>query len=99
MFTQLEKEVSYVRREGFWAVPIENSDGGASVNNRIPKMDFGRREVEHWGDAKGDEAKGLKMREGSPLKIMICTNEERRGGETCIKGREWPIIWTMHELA
>ena len=33
------------------------------MNDRVPKMDFGRREVEDWGDAKGNEAKGLKMGE------------------------------------
>ena len=63
MFPQLEKEVGYVRREGLWAVPIKNSDGGTGVNNRVPKVDFGRREVENRGDAKGDKAKGLKMGE------------------------------------
>ena len=62
MFTQLKKEVGYVGGEGFWAIPVEDSDGGTSVNNRIPEMDFGGREIKYWGDAKGDKAKGLKMR-------------------------------------
>ena len=35
------------------------------------------------------------MSEGSPLKVVICSNEERRGSETCVESREWPIIWTM----
>ena len=63
MFSQLEEEIGYVRREGFWAIPIKNSDGGASVNYRIPKVNFGRREVENRGDAEGDETKGLEVRE------------------------------------
>ena len=65
------------------------------MNDRIPEMNFRRGEVGDRGNAKGNEAKGLKVREGSPLEIMICTNEERRGSETCIKGREWPIVWIM----
>ena len=32
------------------------------MNDRIPKMNLGGREVENGGDAEGDEAKGLKMR-------------------------------------
>ena len=63
MFSQLEEEICYVGGEGFWAVPIKNSDGGASVNDRVPKMNLGRGEVKDRGDAKGNEAKGLEMRE------------------------------------
>ena len=62
MFSQLEEEVCYVGRKRFWAIPIKNGDGGAGVNNRIPKMDFWRREVEDGGDTKGNEIKGLKVR-------------------------------------
>ena len=28
------------------------------------------------------------MRERSPLKVVICANEERGGGKTCVEGRE-----------
>ena len=62
----------------------------------VSKVNFGRGEVKDRRDAEGDKAKGLKMREGSPLKIMICADEERRGGESCVKSGEWPIIWTVH---
>ena len=62
----------------------------------VSKVNFGRREIKDRGDTEGDEAKGLEMREGSPLKIMICADEEREGGETCVKSREWPIVWTVH---
>ena len=50
----MEEEVCYVRREDFWAIPVKDGDGGTSVNNRIPKMNFGRGEIEDWGDAKGN---------------------------------------------
>ena len=61
MFSQLEEKVGDVGREGFGAVPVEYSDGGTGVNNRIPKMHFGGREVKDRGDAEGDEAKGLEV--------------------------------------
>ena len=63
MLSQLEEEIGYVRREGFWTVPVKNSDGGAGVNNGIPKVDLGRREVKDRGDTKDNKTKGLKMRE------------------------------------
>ena len=63
MFSQLEEEIGYVRREGFWAIPIKNSDDGTSVDYGVPKVNFGRREVENGGDAEGDETKGLEVRE------------------------------------
>ena len=62
MFSQLEEEIYYIGREGFWTVPVKDGDSGASVNNGIPKMNFGRREVEDRGDAEGYETKGLEMR-------------------------------------
>ena len=58
MFTQLEKEVGYVRREGFWAIPVEDSDSGTGVNNRIPKVNFGRREVKNGGDRSEERRVG-----------------------------------------
>ena len=53
MLSQLKEEISYVGRKGFWTVPVKNGDCGTSVNNGVPKMDFGGREVENWGDTKG----------------------------------------------
>ena len=63
MLSQLEEEICYVRRESFWAIPVKDSNGGTSVNNRVPKVDFGRREVKHRGDAKRYQTEGLKVRE------------------------------------
>ena len=63
MLSQLEEEIGYVRRESFWAIPIKNSDGGTGVNYGIPKVSFGRREVEDQGDAEGDKTEGLEMRD------------------------------------
>ena len=51
MFSQLEEELCYIGREGFWAIPIKNGDSGASMNNGISKVDFGGRKVKDWGDA------------------------------------------------
>ena len=61
MLSQLGDEICYVGREGFQTIPVEDSNGGAGVNNRIPKMNFGRREIKDGGDAEGNEAKGLKV--------------------------------------
>ena len=54
MFSQLEEKLCDVGREGFWAVPVKDSNGGASMNDRVPEMNFGRREVENGGDAEGN---------------------------------------------
>ena len=43
------------------------------MSNGIPKVYFQGREVEDGGDAEGEQAEGLKVREGSPLKIVIYT--------------------------
>ena len=63
MLSQLKEEVCNVGGEGLWAIPVKDSNRRASVNNRVPKMNFRGREVENGRDAKGDETKGLKMRE------------------------------------
>ena len=63
MLSQLEEEVCYVRRERLWTIPIKDGNTRASVNNRIPKVNFRRREVEYGGDAEGDETEWLKVRE------------------------------------
>ena len=54
MFSQLKEKIGYVRGERFRAVPIKDSNGGASMNDRVPEMNFGRREVENGGDAEGN---------------------------------------------
>ena len=63
MFSQLKEEVCNVGGDGFWAIPIKDGKGGASVNDRIPKVNFGRREVKNGGDTEGNETKGLEVRE------------------------------------
>ena len=50
----MKEEICNVGGERFWAIPIKDSNGGTGVNNRIPKMNFGRREVEDRRDAKGN---------------------------------------------
>ena len=50
----MKQKVCYIGRKGFWTVPVEDHNGGTSVNNRIPKVNFRRREVKDRGDAKGD---------------------------------------------
>ena len=54
VLSQLEEEVCYVGGKRFWAIPIKNSDGGTGVDNRIPKVNFGRGEVENRRDAEGN---------------------------------------------
>ena len=63
MFPQLKEEVCDVGGKGFWAIPEKNGDRGTSVNNRIPEVDFGRREIKYGGDAEGNETEGLEVRE------------------------------------
>ena len=63
MFSQLKEEICDVGGKGFWAIPIKDCDRRTSVDNGIPKVNFGRREVKNGGDAEGDETKGLKVRE------------------------------------
>ena len=84
----MKKEICYVGGEGLWAIPIKYGNGGTGMNDGVSKMNFRGGEIKDWGDAKGDKAEGLKMRKGPPLKVMICTNEKRRRGKTCIEGRE-----------
>ena len=63
MFSQLKEEVCNVGGEGFWVIPVKDGNGWTSVNDRVPKMNFRRGEVENGGDAEGYQTKGLKMRE------------------------------------
>ena len=63
MFSQLKEEICNVGGEGFWTIPVKDYNGRTSVNDRIPKVNFGRREVEYGGDAEGNETEGLKVRE------------------------------------
>ena len=96
MFSQLKKKVCNVGGEGFWAVPVKDGNRWASMDNGIPKVNLRRGEVENGGDAEGNEAKGLEVREGSPLKVMISADEERGGSKPCVKSRKGPIVWTVH---
>ena len=57
----MEEEFCNVGGEGFWTIPIKNGNGGTSVNDRIPKMNFRRGEVKNGGDAEADETKGLEV--------------------------------------
>ena len=95
----MEEEICNVGREGFGTIPIEDSNGGTSMSDGIPKVNFGRREIKNRGDAECKETKGLEVREGSPLKVVIGADEERRRGKTCVESRKWPVIWTVHKLA
>ena len=61
MLSQLEEEIGYVGRKSFWAIPIENCNSRAGVNDRIPKVYFGRREVKNGGNTESDETQRLKV--------------------------------------
>ena len=54
MLSQLEEEICNVEREGSGIIPIKNGNSGASVNDRVPEVNFGRGEVEDWGDTEGN---------------------------------------------
>ena len=57
----MKEEICNVGRKDFWTIPIKDCNGGTGVNDRIPKMNFGRREIKNGRDTKGDEAKGLEV--------------------------------------
>ena len=63
MFPQLEEEICNVGGKSVWAVPVKDSNGGASVDDGVPKVNFRRGEVKDGGNTEGNEAKGLKVRE------------------------------------
>ena len=96
MFSQLKEEFCNIGGKGFRTIPVKDCNGRAGVDDGVPKMNLGGGEVENGGNTEGNETKGLEVREQSPLKVVVSTDEKRRGGETCVEGREWPIIWTMN---
>ena len=54
MLSQLKEEICNVGGKSVGAIPIKDCNGGASVNDRVPKMNFRRGEVENGGDTKGN---------------------------------------------
>ena len=42
---------------------MKNGNGGTSVNDRIPKVDFWGGEIENGGDREGNQEEGLKVGE------------------------------------
>ena len=63
MLPQLKEEVCNVGGEGFRAIPVKDCNGGTGVDDGVPKVNLGGREVENGRNIEGNEAKGLKVRE------------------------------------
>ena len=92
------KKVNVVRREGVVLLKIVESNEGKSVWKVPPKNMNGRtrvlgraNDVHHRGvKGKGggnvdlDDDQRVVMDLRTPLKIMKCTNEERRSSKTCV---------------
>ena len=92
------EKVDVVRGEGVVFLQVVESNEGKS-GRKIPPKDVNRRarvlggvnNMHHWGvEGKGrgdmnlDYDQGVVMDSGTPLKVMECTKEERRGREPSI---------------
>jgi len=90
-----EENFGYGDGEILRAIPVEDLDGGAAVEEVVSDDDSRAEEVEEGIDAEINYCNGIVMMRVAPLEIMIATSEERRMGESLIKGGEGPIIGVM----
>jgi len=92
-----EEDFSYGDGEILRTIPVENLDGGAAVEEVVSDDDSRTEEVEEGVDAEVNYCNGKVMVGVAPLEVMITTGEERRVGESLIKGGEGPIIGAVDE--
>ena len=50
----MKKEFGYVRRKGFWTVPVKDGDSGAGMDDGVPKVNLRGGEVKDRGDAESN---------------------------------------------
>jgi len=92
-----EEDFGYGDGEILRTIPVEDLDGGAAVEEVVSDNDSRAEEVEEGIDAEVNYCNGKVMVRVAPLEVMIATGEERRVGESLIKGGEGPIIGAVDE--
>jgi len=92
-----EEDFCYCNGEILRAIPVEDLDGGAAVEEVISDDDSRAEEIEEGINAEINYCNGIMMKGVAPLEIMIVTGEERGMGESLIEGREGPIIGAVDE--
>jgi len=92
-----EEDFGYGDREVLRAIPVEDLDGGAAVEEVISDDDSRAEEVEEGVDAEVNYCNGEVMIGVVPLEIMIATGEKRRVGESLIKGGEGPVVGPVNK--
>jgi len=83
-----EEDFCYCDGEILRAIPVEDLDGGAAVEEVISDDDLRAEEIEEGINAEINYCNGIMMKGVAPLEIMIATGEERGMGESLIEGRE-----------
>jgi len=97
LFFLEEEDFGYRDGEVLRAIPVEDLDGGAAIEEVVSDDDPRAEEVEEGVNAEINYCNGEVMVGVAPLEIMIATGEERRVGESLIKGREGPVIGQVDE--
>jgi len=92
LFFLEEEDFGYGDGEILRAIPVEDLDGGAAVEEVISDDDSRAEEVEEGVNPEINYCNREVMVGIAPLEIMIATGEERRVGKSLIKGREGPVI-------
>jgi len=95
LFFLEEEDFGYGDGEILGAIPVEDLDGGAAIEEVVSDDDSRAEEVEEGIDAEVNYCDGKVMVGVAPLEVMIATGEERRMGESLIKGGERSIIGVM----
>ena len=80
MFFLEEEDFGYGDREILRAIPVEDLDGGATVEEVVSDDDPRAEEVEEGVDAEINYCNGKVMVRVTPLEVVIATGEERRVG-------------------
>ena len=97
LFFLKEENFGYGDREILWTIPVEDLNGGAAIEEVVSDDDSRAKKVEEGINAEVDYCNGEVMVGVAPLEIMIATGEERRVGESLIKGREGPVVGPVDE--
>ena len=92
MFFLEEEYFGYCDGEVLGAVPVEDLDGGTTVEKMVSDDDLRAKEVEEGIDAEVNYCNGVLVKRVAPLEIMIATGEERGMGDPLIDGREGPVV-------
>ena len=96
-FFQVKDELTNCSRDFSRVVPPENVYDGALID-RVVRVDYlGTRETKEGIDGDEDDAEGIAMNGTSPLKVMVCSDGERRTDESFPEGGEGVVIGLVNE--